>query len=205
MARILRIAPIGGGERVTTGGHPQNRRPLRRWPIYTALFALFLLWSNSFHAISYLRQHAGVPAMDLVTLRFAPVAPLCLLYCVLRWRELRVLLSQHAWALLLVAALTVPGYNLPLNWGQGLVPAETASLLISTNPLFVYLLALLFLGERLRRAKVAGLALALLGVYGLIGFQNGSLASELIGRSFIAHALVVLLAPLSWAAATVIG
>jgi drug/metabolite transporter (DMT)-like permease len=80
------------------------------------------------------------------------------------------------------------------------VSAETASLLIATNPVFVYLLALGFLGERLRVAKVAGLALAFVGVYGLIRFQNGEL-----GDTYLLHALVVLIAPLSWAGATVIG
>ena len=94
----------------------------------------------------------------------------------------------------------VIGYNLPLNWGQGRVPAGTASLLVATNPIFVYLMAIAFLDERVRPAKILGLALAFAGVYGLIEFQHGQ-----FGDTYATYALVILLAPLSWSSVTVIG
>ncbi len=183
-------------------GRPQDiaaeRR--RRLPVYGMLVLLFVIWSNSFHAIGYFRREIAMGAMDLVTLRFAPVAPLCLLYCLTRRRELWSLLRAHGWAVLLAGMLAVVGYNLPLNWGQGRVPPATASLLISTNPLIVYLLALAFLGERLRLIKVAGLVISFLGVYGLLHVQHGQ-----FGDTYVLYALVVLLAPLSWSLATVVG
>lgn len=164
------------------------------------LVLLFILWSNSFHAISFMRQHTVVGAMDLVTLRFAPVAPFCLLYCGLRWRDCRELLRHHWLRVLLGGLLAVTGYNLPLNWGQARVPAGTASLLVATNPVFVYLLAVTFLDERVRLPKILGLALAFAGVYGLIEFQQGR-----FGDTYAPYALVILLAPLSWSSVTVIG
>ncbi len=178
---------------------PNDSHPGRTFLI-VILFLLFVIWSNSFHAISYLRQQARVGALDLVTLRFGPVAPFCVVYCLLRRKDLRALCAQHWKSVLLVGALTVPGYNLPLNWGQARVPAATASLLISTNPVFVYVLALAFLGERFQRRKIVGLAVAFLGVYGLLQFQNGR-----FGETYLLHAVVVLLAPLAWALATVIS
>jgi len=165
-----------------------------------ALFGLFLIWSNSFHAVSYFRRNLGIPALSLVTLRYGPVVPFCLLYCLLRWRELRSLLARDGWRVLLMGGLMVPGYNLALNWGQGRVPPATASLIIATNPLFTFLLAVLFLRERAPWNKIAGMAVAFLGVYLLVRTQNRS-----FGDGYIWSALVVLLAPLAWAASTVTG
>ncbi len=172
----------------------------RRAIVYAVLVILFVIWSNSFHAVAYFRQHIGVGTLDLVTLRYGPVVPFCMAYCLWQWRPFRELMARDGWRVLAAALFTVPGYNLALNWGQGRVPAGTASLLIATNPIFTYLLALALLGERVRWAKAAGLGLAFLGVYGLVRLQNGQ-----FGGTYFIHALVVLLAPLSWALATVIG
>jgi drug/metabolite transporter (DMT)-like permease len=172
----------------------------RRGFVYAVLVVLFVIWSNSFHAVAYFRQRLHVSAIDLVALRYGPVVPFCLAYCLWRWARLREMLAHDGWRVLAAALFTVPGYNLALNWGQGRVPAATASLIIATNPIFTYLLAVALLDERVRWPKVVGLAVAFLGVYGLVRFQNGQ-----IGGTYLIHALVVLLAPLSWALATVIG
>jgi drug/metabolite transporter (DMT)-like permease len=180
---------------------PQAASPdPRRALIYAVLVILFVIWSNSFHAVAYFRQRISVSTLDLVTLRYGPVVPFCLVYCLWQWTRCREMLARDGWRVIAAALFTVPGYNLALNWGQGRVPAATASLLIATNPIFTYLLALALLSERVRWSKVVGLALAFLGVYGLVRFQNGQL-----GGTYLIHALVVLLAPICWALATVIS
>jgi len=164
------------------------------------LVILFVIWSNSFHAIAYFRQGMSVSTIAIVTLRYGPIVPVCLAYCFWRWTRFREMMTRDGWRVLAAALFTVPGYNLALNWGQGRVPAGTASLLIATNPIFTYLLAVALLSERVRWAKAAGLVLAFLGVYGLVRFQNGQ-----FGATYLIYALVVLLAPLCWALATVIS
>ncbi len=183
---------------MTSTQKPSHIRP--RPVVYALMVLLFVIWSNSFHAIGYFRRELAVGATDLVALRYGPVVPFCLVYCLLRWSRLRTLMVAHGWRVLVAGLLAVPGYNLPLNWGQLRVPPATASLLIATNPVFTYLLALVFLGERMRAAKILGLALSFLGVYGLLTVQHGH-----FGDTYIVCALVVLLAPLSWALATVVG
>jgi len=168
--------------------------------VYAWMLTLFVIWSNSFHSISYFRQQAHVSAGDLVTLRFGPLVPFCLVFCLLHRRALLRMIRQDGLRLLLAALLAVPGYNLPLNWGQGRVPPATASLLIATNPVFIYLLALAFLGERARWAKVGGLAISFAGVYGLLALQHGQ-----FGNTYLGYALVVLISPIAWSLATVIG
>jgi drug/metabolite transporter (DMT)-like permease len=78
---------------------------------------------------------------------------------------LRVRLPRRA-DLPLIALCGLAGmsaYQLLLNWGEVAVPAGTASLLVSTAPVFSVLLAYLSLGERLGRLKLVGSAVALAG------------------------------------------
>lgn len=168
-----------------------------RWIL--ALVGLFVIWSNSFHSIAWLRRSLG--AWDLVIARFAPVGLFCLGTTFLwGWRENWRVLRSYSVRLILMGLLIVPAYNICLNWGQGRVPAGTASLLISTNPLFTYLLALSIRQESRRWRKTAGLLLSFTGVYLLLRAQGRS-----FGAGYGAHALATLAAPLSWAIATIIG
>ncbi len=175
------------------GGRP-------RGVIFAALLGLFVVWSNSYHAIAYLRRELHISAMNLVTLRYGPALPFALAYCLARWRALRALLARDGWAVVLMAIMTIPGYNLALNWGQARVPPVTASLIVAMNPVFTLVMALLFLGERARAMKIAGMAVAFFGVFLLIRTQQHA-----FGAGYLPYALVVLLAPLAWAIATVVG
>jgi drug/metabolite transporter (DMT)-like permease len=164
------------------------------------MFLLFIIWSNSFHAVTYFRTTLKVSAMDLVTMRFAPVALFCIPYCLWRWRETRAIFARDGRRVVLMALCMVPGYNLALNWGQGRVPPATASLIITMNPVFTFLLATTFLGEKLRWSKVLGFLVAFLGVFLLVRTQRGT-----FGSGYELYALVTLVAPLCWACATVLG
>jgi drug/metabolite transporter (DMT)-like permease len=164
------------------------------------LFGLFVIWSNSFHAIAYFRKDLGVSATALLTLRYGFVAPFCLAFCLYRIRPLRTLLARDGWKVLALGLLLVPCYNLALNWGQGRVPPATASLLISMNPVFTFLLAAAFLKERPGVTKLLGMCLSFLGIYLLISAQH-----RLFGGGYVPAALVVLIAPLAWAGATVMA
>ncbi|MDM7917081.1 MAG: DMT family transporter [Candidatus Eisenbacteria bacterium] len=162
------------------------------------LFGLFVLWSNSFHAIAWLRRSLG--AYELLLARFAPVGAFALAWGVSSGlRENLRLLARYPIRLLVLGLLQVPVYNLLLNWGQGQVPAGTASLLIAMNPLFTYLLALVIGQESHRIRKTIGLLVSFTGVYVLLVAQGRS-----FGAGYGLHALSVLGAPLSWATATVV-
>jgi len=175
------------------------RRPQGQAAPVLALLLLFLLWSNSFHAIAWLRRSMG--AWDLAVARFAPVGAFCLTWCLLNEPGHNLRLLRQEWIrIVALGALIVPGYNLFVNWGQGRVPAGTASLIISTNPLFTYLIALVVRQESHRWRKTAGLILSFTGVYLLLRAQGRA-----FGPGYGIHALSVLAAPFMWAVATVVG
>jgi len=182
------------------GNPPPECGTVPRWAIFSALVLLFVFWSNSFHAISYLRRDLELSAFATVAMRFGPAVPFCLIYCLLKWDALLRMLRRDWWAVILMGGLMVPGYNLSLNWGQGLVPPPTASLIIAANPVFTLILATLILHDRPGRMQILGTAISFLGIYLLIRSQHKE-----FGDLYLPYALVLVLAPLSWASATVLG
>ncbi|MEJ2086452.1 MAG: DMT family transporter, partial [Acidobacteriota bacterium] len=163
-------------------------------------FGLFLLWSNSVIAASYLLGTESVAArFDWVSLsvaRFAPIVPICLVYCCTRGRRdsLR-LLRTHPIRLLTCSLLAVPSYNLALYYGQQHgVPPPIASLTTALVPLFVMILAAIFLGESLTLRKTVAFCLACFGLV-LIALSKGDPGE--IAQYGLTLAITAL-APLSW-------
>jgi drug/metabolite transporter (DMT)-like permease len=134
-------------------GTPRNPRAS------VALALTVVLWACAFPAIRVGVAGYGVAALSVLRLGVASVA------LGLAAPLLRVRLPRRA-DLPLIALCGLAGmsaYQLLLNWGEVAVPAGTASLLVSTAPVFSVLLAYLFLGERLGRLKLVGSAVALAG------------------------------------------
>ncbi len=100
--------------------------------------------------------------------------------------------------LALVALFNVVGWQLCSAYGISLIPASRAVIVAFTMPLWATLLGAAFLGERLTRAKLAGLALGMAGLGLLIGPDLVVLGRVPLGS------LMMLGAALSWAAGTVL-
>ena len=66
--------------------------------------------------------------------------------------------AEQWWRLVLIGVLWYAVYNLALNAGERRVDAGTASLVLQSAPVFVALLAAVFLSERFTVVKALGLA-----------------------------------------------
>jgi drug/metabolite transporter (DMT)-like permease len=95
----------------------------------------------------------------------------------------------------------VPVYNLFFFMAMKEVSSGTAALIIATNPVFTALLAAPLLGEPFGKRRAGGLLLGLAGVFVVIRYGAGASLDIHYWRS----ALILLLAPLSWAGYTLIG
>jgi len=142
----------------------------RAWILAACALLLFGVWSNSFIAIAYLLGRDGATQrfdwIGLTVARFLPAALLCGGYCLLFRRAESWILLRERWPRVLVCgAFAVPGYNLALYYAQQHgVPAPVASLVTTLVPLYVMILAGLFLGERPTRRRLLGFALAAAGM-----------------------------------------
>jgi len=167
---------------------------------------LFANWSNSFIAIGFLLGRDGARVrfdfVGLTVARFEVAAVLCASYCLLlRRAESLAILRRHGRRLVLCGALAVPGYNFTLYYGQQHgVPAPIASLTTTLVPLYVMVLAALFLGERMTARRLLGFLVAAAGMV-LV-----ALSKRAGGPSTYAWLVAVTaLAPLCWSIYSVLS
>ena len=148
-------------------------------------------------AAAQLRQDLGLT--EALAARFLPV--LLGAGAILLWRRpLRI--PREAWPrIVALGLLGVPGYNLFFLHGLKTVPTGTASLIVALNPVFTAVLAWIVLGETFGLRKLLGLGLAFTGVFVVIRYGT----DRALDWPYLSSALLLGLAPLSWACYTVIG
>ena len=99
-----------------------------------------------------------------------------------------------------IGLLLIPLNQVVFLIGQSLTSAGHASLMFAATPVFVYLLAVPFLGEKLKIFRIVGILIAIAGVY-IVVSGGGSQ----FGFDFLLGDLLVLVAVAAWAGATVLG
>jgi drug/metabolite transporter (DMT)-like permease len=164
---------------------------------HLVLVLTLLTWSFSFIAAAHLRQHLGLA--EALAARFVPVFLGAGAFLLFR-KPLRV--PRDAWPkVMAMGLLSVPVYNVFFFHGMKTVPTGTAALIIALNPVFTAVLARVVLGEPFGRRQVSGLLLAMAGVFVVIRFGT----EKAVDWPYLSSALLLALAPLSWAIYTVIG
>lgn len=177
------------------------------WTYIAIAVALFLVWSNSFIAASYLlggeRPAAQFDWLGLSAARFSPLVPLCLVYCLgFRRRACLALLRRHPLRLIVSGLLAVPAYNLALYYGQQHgVPPPVAALTSALTPLLLLVFAAVALGERLTMRRIAAFVIALAGLF-TISLSRGGFAGL---PTFGILLAITAIAPVSWSIYTVLS
>ena len=136
-----------------------------------------LLWTSAFAGIR--AGLSGYPPFELALLRFLIASVALLIYGV--FAGLRPPRRSDLPALALLGFLGFTVYHLALNYGEQTVSAGSASMLISSGPIFTALLASVFLGERLNLwgwlgifTGFFGVVVIALGEGGGLGFDRGA-------------------------------
>jgi drug/metabolite transporter (DMT)-like permease len=111
---------------------------------------------------------------------------------------------QYIPRLVIAGLLGMVGYNLPVTIGLQWVPASTAGLVLASEPVWLLLLAAVFLGERVSRRCWAGAAVALAGVALLAGPGVLSSRSSRGGAGELAGVSLIVLGTLLFAAYTMV-
>ncbi len=156
---------------------------------WLAVALTVVLWASAFAAIRAALEE--FTAIELSVLRLV-VASLALAV-VAPWFGLRRPAVHDLLPLVACGALGMSAYQLLLNYGEVSVTAGTAALLVSTGPIFVALLAAVFLRERVSTRARLGIGVAFAGAM-VIALGEGG------GVTFSSGALLVLAAAVSQAA-----
>jgi drug/metabolite transporter (DMT)-like permease len=177
--------------------------------------------SNKTHAEKYFFLVIGIPivfwafAFPLIKIGLEELSPInltimrlfvvCLIFLVLlilQPKKLSKLQKKDIPSLFLLGFLGVVVYHLALNYGELYVSAGAASLIIATIPLFVVILAVLFISEKITLNVMLGIVMSLGGVVIISTFGNKDIALEI---QYLSGAIAVLVAALVGAGYTVAG
>ena len=167
------------------------------------LFAVVLAWASSFIFIKVGLQ--GVPPITFAVLRFAiaSVALLPMLSVIGGVNELRY--ASHADKLKFVT-LGLSGitlFNMLQFVGLSLTTATNGSILLSTNPIFISVLSLIFLHEKIGLRNVIGICLATIGI--MVVMTGGRFSATMFSSSTFLGDLLILGSGVCWAIYTVLG
>lgn len=151
-----------------------------------ALAGTVVFWASAFAGI---RAGLGEYGPGEIAL-FRFVVASVVLGCIALVTRMRLPERRDLPAVFLAGFLAFTVYHVALNYGEVAVGAGAASVLINTAPLFTALLAVTFLGERLRVLGCVGMAVSFFGAV-LISAGEGE------GFGLAPQALLILLAALS--------
>jgi drug/metabolite transporter (DMT)-like permease len=151
-----------------------------------ALAGTVVFWASAFAGIRAGLREYGPGEIALFRFVVASVV----LGCIALVTRMRLPERRDLPAVFLAGFLAFTVYHVALNYGEVAVGAGAASVLINTAPLFTALLAVTFLGERLRVLGWVGMAVSFFGA-ALISAGEGE------GFGLAPQALLILLAALS--------
>jgi len=137
-----------------------------------------------------------LPPLWAAAIRFLLGAALMFIIAGLRREKMFSLLRRHAAVYLMLGTVGITAFNLLFFYALQSTSANSAALIMATNPLLTALLAAAFLGEKLTGRHMLALPVALLGV--LVVISHGDM-SVLASLSFTHGDLLMVAATLSWA------
>lgn len=121
-----------------------------------------MLWGGNFAAIRFLLEE--LEPLDVVFVRGVGAAGFFGVALLLTGRPWLGLSWREVGRLAVIGVLGVTVVNVAVAFGQNRLPASLASLIVTSNPVFVALISRAVLGEALGARKVGGIGLAFVGL-----------------------------------------
>ncbi len=178
-------AVVEGLPKATAGARPQ----LNRSTVVFCFLAIYLIWGSTYLGIRYAVE--TIPPLYTAGLRHLTAGAILLLWCLAK--RLRPTWAQVRASIIIGAFFFLGGHG-TLHWAEQKVPSGLASLLVASEPIWVFLLSAAAARQwRLNGTLLAGIFLGFGGVGLLMG--RSALTS---GPGVFIGSLVVLLGAFSW-------
>ena len=168
--------------------------PKQGAPIWLGMLVLYVVWGSTYLGIAIAVD--TIPPFLMAAARFLLAGAILLAWSIAREGRSFVRPTRREWRdSALVGALLLGGGNGLVAFGEQTVPSGIAALLVGLMPVWVAILGGIFLGDRLPRLAVIGIAIGFAGVAILIGPSafGGSGSLDPVGLA------ACLLAPIAWA------
>ncbi len=162
---------------------------LNRFTVVFSFLSIYLIWGSTYLAIRYAVE--TIPPLYTAGLRHLVAGTILLAWCLAK--RLRPTWAQVRASIIIGAFFFLIGHG-TLHWAEQKVPSGLASLLIASEPIWVFLLSSLAARQwRLNATLLAGIILGLGGVGLLMG--RSALNS---GPGVFVGSLAIVLGALSW-------
>jgi len=164
------------------------------------MFIMVVVWALAFPFIKI-----GLEELSFINLTIMRLFVVCIVLLgilLLQPRRFSKLHKKDVLPIFILGFFGVTVYHLGLNYGEQFISPGAASLIIATIPVFIVVLAFVFLSERIGLKKLIGVILALCGVLmiSIFGRQSSSIEVQ-----YIFGALSVLIAAVMGAFYTIGG
>ena len=178
-------AVVEGLPKATAGAPPQ----LNRATVVFCFLAIYLIWGSTYLGIRYAVE--TIPPLYTAGVRHLTAGVILLLWCLAK--RLRPTWAQVRASIIIGAFFFLGGHG-TLHWAEQKVPSGLASLLVASEPIWVFILSAAAARQwRLNGTLLAGIFLGFGGVGLLMG--RSALTS---GPGVFIGSLVVLLGAFSW-------
>ena len=165
--------------------------------ILSVLFIQQLLGAISFAITKY--GLAIIEPFTFAFYRFVIAAGLLLLITRMRKYDKPIAKNDY-WKIIGLGAIIIPFNQLTYLYGQSLTGAGHGALLFATTPIWIFILATIYLKEKLIPRRIIGIVVAVAGV-AIIMFGG----AVKIGKEYLMGDLIIWFSVLAWATYTVLG
>ncbi|MEW6051371.1 MAG: DMT family transporter [Candidatus Zixiibacteriota bacterium] len=172
-------------------------------PIHGIGFLLpFILLQQTMGALCFPISKYGLAVIEPFTFAFFRfvLAALILLLLTRFKNGGRPIEKRDYWKIVGLGAIIIPFNQTMYLWGQSLTAAGHGSILFATTPIWVFLLAIVVLKEKLNWRRGVGIAVALVGAFIIV--TGGAIK---VGAEYLTGDLIILVSVWAWAAYTIYG
>lgn len=159
-----------------------------------------IFWACAFPFIKILLEELSF--INLTIMRFVVVCIILILFIPIQSKSLSPFRKKDIIPIFLLGFFGIIGYHLGLNYGEQYISAGAASLIIATIPIFVAIMSIIYLKEKITTKKGVGILISLAGVT-IISLWGTAGAN--IEINYIFGAIGVLIAALMGALYTIAG
>jgi drug/metabolite transporter (DMT)-like permease len=178
----------------------KNRNNILQKYTFIIIALPIVFWAFAFPLIKISLNELN--PINLTILRLFIVCLCFLVFLSLKPNKITKLVNKDIPYLFVLGFFGIIAYHFALNYGEQYISAGAASLIIATIPIFIVILAILFLSEKITLNILIGILLSSLGVIIITLFGNEDVIIEI---EYIYSALAVLIAAFFGAFYTVAG
>jgi len=169
--------------------------------VHLSLLFTAMLWGGNFTALKYLLGH--LKPIDTLLIRVGGAALFFLILLMLNRRPRTPLTRPDLLRFFGLGIIGISIMNIAFVFGQSMIPATLASLVVTSNPIHTAIISRVLGNEPLTSRKIGGIALAMAGF--LIVLFYGSPGGASLAGGEIKGMLVIAIGPFSWAFYTVLS